>query len=130
MPNTLKQQIAADVPAVFLNADEFAEQLVFLPKDGPPRNLLGSVEDVTDYRDNADGIMQATRLEIFVSRDREHADTGGIDAIVPGDGVHRASDPEGVAYAFTGDILDADEASWTLVFQRVADYELGGNRLP
>jgi hypothetical protein len=129
MTLTLKQQIAADVPAVFLNEDEFGEGLVFLPKGGPPRTIVGSVEDATSYPDNADGVMEATRLEIFVSRDRDDEETGGIDAIAIGDGIRRATDPEAHVFAFTGDILDADESSWTLVFQRVADYELGGNRL-
>jgi hypothetical protein len=126
---TLKQQIAADVADVFLNEDEFAESLVFQPQGGQDRPIVGSVDQATEHPDTGmGGIDRVERIEVFVSRDEDDEMTGGVATVQIGDRLKRTVNGIEQVYGFTGEILDEDDNSWTLVFERAVPFEVGGNR--
>jgi len=67
---TFKALMAADVSAVFLNADEFAEEITWTPAGGSARTIT-AVVDRQDVReeDQQDGRVLARRASIHASAD-------------------------------------------------------------
>jgi hypothetical protein len=71
---TLRSVIATDAITVFLNEDDFAEEVVYYPRNGTPRPINAVVirEGVTIYID--DGQNALPGYEVHVAND----DTRGI----------------------------------------------------
>lgn len=111
--------IAAHRSTVFLNTDDFAEAVTYLPKSGSSRTVTAIIEDVTRLRDLNGGIVNTEEIEVFVGRDAS-ADEGGVDSPQIGDGLMRsaANDPTQKVYSFIGDITDIEPDGWTLLFRR------------
>ena len=71
---TFKEQVEADVAAVFLNEDEFAESITYTPTGGVARTILAIVDrqdETIEYRDG--GQVRVRVREIHVA---DHATTG------------------------------------------------------
>jgi hypothetical protein len=126
---TLREQIAADVEAVFLNVDDFAETCTYIPKDGDSRSIVAVVEEDAQQPEEMNTASLLGVIRVFVSRDS----STGIDAPQLGDKFWREADgtaPE-KAYSFSGVVDESDDATataWTLLFTRKRPYEVGGNR--
>jgi len=88
---TFAEQLAADVEAVFLNADEFAETVWFYAKTSPgsPRQISAVVHR-GGKRDQPEQYTRtnAALTDLFVSTDPET----GIAAPQTGDAIHLAED--------------------------------------
>lgn len=112
---------------MFLNADDFAETLVFLPKGGDSREIVGVADRTRDTIETPDGLKVREFLVVECLRS-----STGIPAISHGDGIRRATDPEWKVYSYEGgadEDLPDDEMLWTLTFVRDRPYEIGGNRI-
>lgn len=80
---SLKETIASDASLVFLNEDEFAEQVVYLPKGGGSRTILAVVErEPPTLMDDAGNILSPSFM-IYVANSNvagiasNEIDTGG-----------------------------------------------------
>ena len=122
---SLREQIAADVEAVFLITDDFAETCTYTPKDGAARSVVAVVDEDGQDDDQGNGLWRVEILNVWVSRD---PDTG-IATPQLGDGIVREDDDADKGYAFSGIKSDADQFAWTLQFTRKTPLERGGNRM-
>lgn len=116
MLNTLAKNA---LHALHLRTDYRAEQMVYVPADGPPRNIRAtcvaragrfSRRDQTDER--------LDELEVTLSAD-EAGDSGGVAAPNENDRLYRAGRGEKVvdAYGFA-EVLDQFAYGWRLLFRR------------
>lgn len=72
--------------------------------------------------------MLRRHIRAFVLRDAADATYGGIDTPEVGDGLRPERVPSGAGYSWIGQVEDATEYGWALVFERVLPHQLGGNR--
>lgn len=114
----LRQTILEDV---WLDTERYAEQVLFLPEGEPQRPVTAHVR----FRQRDAGGSQGTQtedevIEVLVTRDPTHATKGGIDRPRSGDRLTRSPsrDPDRRPFVFTGEIVEAHEHKWRLVFRR------------
>jgi hypothetical protein len=94
---TLRESIASDAASVFLSTDEFAEAVVYRPRDGGARSIVAIVDrEPPTLMDEAGNVVSLTFL-IHVANSKtlgitaEEVDTGGdeIEVIEKAGGVTR-----------------------------------------
>lgn len=109
---TLKDLMAADVAAVFLNMDEHAVEAVYLPKEGRYRSVPIVWDEDGSFSDDGD---QQKRIEVGKAFCRKSP--AGIDDPQFGDRLKLA---DGRIFVYTGEHSEVDAAAgcWTLHFQR------------
>ena len=72
---TLREQITADVAAVFLNEEEFAEAMYFKPLDGDVRDITGVVDEQGTYpelangKDNLEFLRLEENVEVYLNKE-------------------------------------------------------------
>lgn len=109
---TLKSLIASDVQAVFLNKDEFAEDVEYHPKGGTLRTVTVTVLDDSERFDDEQMHIVRTRvLRFFV----EKHETRGIISPQLGDYIIR-DDDQCRKWDFE-QINDSDSAGMELTFR-------------
>ena len=119
---TLRTEITADVTDVFLQVDDFAEDITFIPASGASRTVRCIVEAEREYFDTEVSTEQLDRIRVFVSRS-----ASGIPTIDIGDSVKRSVtfDPEQRQYGFTGDIEFPEPDTVWLLFARKRQKQFG-----
>lgn len=121
---TLKTQIESDVSAVFLETDDFAETVTYIPKGGKDRSVKAIVDRSVRPVQDQFGIWQDRVAEVLVSKDA----TDGIAAIPEyGSSLVTSDLADGETYSFEGTIVDEDAAAWTLEFVIHDPKRRGGN---
>lgn len=125
---TLREQIADDVTAVFLNVDDFAEVVSFVPGNGVARDVTVVIDARRDFRETETGLAQVEVLEVLCARDASNETTGGIDSPQIGDAIRRSAtyDSDQRLFAFTGVATDVSDSSWRLEFARDVMFRHGG----
>lgn len=115
MANTLKQQITADVPGVFLDTDEFAESVTYIPDSGAESTITVIIEETDEFLDIEGRSVFDEVILVFTSRD-----SSGIADPVLGDGLKRsaAEDPSQRTYGYMGQKESPERDSWWLMFKR------------
>lgn len=114
---TLKDQLATDVAAVFLNTADFASTDQYTPADGLPRDVVGIAEESVDGQaDSEIGDEEPVeRIRYWTSRS---LDQDGIDDPQIGDELVLAENSDDTPYTFSGEIPERDANSWWLIFWR------------
>ncbi len=115
MINTLKQQITADVSDVFLDTDEFAETVTYIPASGAAVSITVVIEESDEFLDVEGRAVFDEVILVFTSRN-----SSGIASPVLGDGLKRSAteDPEQRLYGYMGQKEDPERDSWWLMFKR------------
>lgn len=105
--------MAADVEAVFLNTDEFAEWVVVRAPEGAPRRIKADCQErqggQLGERQNHQTLMRS--LDVFVVRNA----TTGIATYADGMTLVREDEPS-IVWKFAG-VLESESDSWTLLFE-------------
>lgn len=106
MAGTLRDLMEADISAVFLNTDEHAETVAYIPQDGESVTIDVVAEENAGIRSQGEGHKTLVRhLQTFCKKDA----SAGITQIRPGDVLIwdglRWSSPE---------VLSGDEFSWVI----------------
>jgi hypothetical protein len=109
---TLKELIAKDRDAIMLNTDELAEDITYLPRDGPSRSVTAVVQERVVYADVGSETVTQQEAMVYVGRDPT-SDKGGIDKPRIRDGIQLA---DGRIFGFTGDRENVHPGSWWLRF--------------
>lgn len=114
---TFKTQLAADMSVVFLNSDEFAEDITYTPDGGAPVAIKAIVtRQGADPGSEDQGRILQNRAEILIAN---HA-TAGVTSVKKGaDKVQfpprlGGSDATWVVV----DVLGQDPGAWNLLVQR------------
>lgn len=111
---TFKSQMSVDMESVFLNTDEFAESIVYTPKNGVAKTIPAIIDRVPV---NSQGEDQARTLhkqaEIIIHNDA----TNGVTSIDKnGDKVTFPALPGGTAIDWDViSIMEATESHWRLL---------------
>jgi len=115
MANTLKQQITADVAGVFLDTDEFAESVTYIPASGAQSTITVIIEESDEFLDMEDRVVDDEMISVFTART-----SAGIQSPVIGDGILRSTteDPEQRVYGYMQQREDPERDSWWLLFKR------------
>lgn len=115
MANTLKQQINADVSGVFLDTDEFAEEVTYIPAGGAAVSITVIIEETDEFLDIEGRAVFDEVILVFTSRD-----SSGIATPVINDGLKRsaAEDPSQRLYGYMGQKESPERDSWWLMFKR------------
>lgn len=120
---TLREQMQADVAAVFLNTDEHAELITYRPARGEPREIAAIVnEDVLSP--GQEGLLEREHsFYILAARDG----TTGIDSPQAGDTISFTRGGLVIVARWAGDSPDADPFSSWHRFTKVSTERMGGN---
>jgi hypothetical protein len=114
---TFKDQLAADAVNIFLNNNEFAEEIVYTPKGGTAKTIKAIVDREQLFPAGEDsGRVLQNQVKISIATDT----TYGIGTInLGGDTVDL---PERIGGADVNwrivDVLNQDEGLWTLLAQK------------
>lgn len=120
---TLREQMQADVSAVFLNTNEHAETITYTPYRGVARSIVAIVNEDVLSPDNEGVREQEHSIAVFTSRDG----TTGIDAPQAGDVITFTRNGLTITARWAGDSPDADAFSWWHRFTKVTIECMGGN---
>lgn len=94
---TLAAQIAADVDDVFLNADDFGEEVSYTPVGGSSRTITVVVEpQAAEIREEGNHLVEHRIIRVFA---KKHA-TEGIAVLSKGDAITW----NGKVYSLFGDL--------------------------
>jgi len=123
MVNTLKQQITADVAGVFLDTDEFAEEVTYIPADGAEVSITVIIEEEDEFLDENNRSAFVEYIRVFAKR----ATADGIKSPTIGDGIKRSAteDPGQQVYGYTGQREDPERDTWWLLFKRTRTQRQG-----
>jgi len=113
---SFKDQLAVDAVLTLLNTDEFAEDIVYVPKGAAARSIKAIVDR---HRITPDGETDRTLQNQVEIRIANHA-TYGVEAVNKGGDTVILEDRVGgveVTYAVV-DILGQDEGMWQLLLQK------------
>lgn len=127
---TLRDLIKDDLEDVFLQVNEFAESVAYVPADGRQRRTVKALcEPDSAFGEDGSTLADKEQVAVLLSRDQDHAVTGGVATPLPGDRLVRTVDGEERTYTWTGVIQDDDAVAgrW-LIFTRDVPYRIGGNR--
>lgn len=118
---TLAEHLAADPALVFIQDDDFAEDVVYTPFEGAQRSITVTVTDDDTAMEPMDGGTETAvrRLRVFAVN---NASTG-IDTPAIGDQLLRAGDDD--PFVFSGDVFDEDGHCYLLGFWRREDRARG-----
>lgn len=121
MAGTLKDDLAVDA-ANLLNTDEFAEVVTFKPAEGPSRRVTVIVHEETGRQDVRGAMRRQTdTVQVFVLKNQSHATKGGIatpQRLERGADSFERDGETGGRYVYTGRVVSADAATWTLEYER------------
>ncbi|MFA5316198.1 MAG: hypothetical protein WC369_02100 [Dehalococcoidales bacterium] len=114
---SFKDAIKEDATAVFLNTNEFAETIVYTPKNGVGKSIKAIVDrERISPADEDSGRVLLNQVKILIANDA----TYGVISIVKG--TDQVSLPEvvgGTAIDWVVmDILGQDEGMWQLLLQK------------
>lgn len=109
----LKDQMALDAKAVFLNSGEFAEEITYTPAGGTAKLIRAViVRKELSPSDEVNGRSLKNQVEVYISTDPLE----GISFINRRDDRITLSDVEGISKeARINDILGKDEGLWHLL---------------
>jgi hypothetical protein len=114
---SLKAQLPEDSKRIFLNSDEFAEEITYAPKAGSPKTIKAIVvRQRLDSGSEDQGRILRNQAEIYIANDA----TGGVTSVDKGD--DEASFPEipggsSVSWVVI-DILGTDDGMWHLLLEK------------
>ena len=119
---TFREQRIADIAGVFMNNDDFAEDVTYIPKSGSSRPVQCIVEAEQEYFDGDQSTEKLERLRVFVDKTAT-----GIPTPVIGDSVLRSAtfDPEQRRYGHSGDIEFKEPESHWVIFTRKRQSQFG-----
>ena len=114
---SFKTQVKQDAAKGFLNANEFAESVVYTPKAGVPKTITSVVNRKRlDPASEDIGRVLINQCEIFIANDA----AAGIASISKGGDI--VSFPENIGGSainwIVADILGQDEGIWHLLVQK------------
>ena len=114
---SFKTQIAQDAAKSFLNANEFAESVIYTPKAGVAKSITAVVNRKRlDPASEDIGRVLINQCEIFIANDP----AAGVASISKGGDI--VSFPENIAGSaiswIVADILGQDEGIWHLLVQK------------
>jgi hypothetical protein len=95
---------------------------------GGSRTITVAVDEDGDYAEVSNRLESQERLRVFVLRDKDNEQFGGIDAPTIGDVLLLERDSPYKPYSWRGGKANADRHSWTLIFVRELPHEIGGRR--
>lgn len=115
MVNTLKQQITADVAGIFLDTNEFAETVTYIPAGDSGVSITVIVEESDELIDVAGRTVDEEMISVFTART-----SAGIQNPATGDAILRSvtEDPEQRVYGYMKQREDPERDSWWLLFKR------------
>jgi len=116
---TLKTQIAADVAAVFLQTDDFAETVTYTPVGGAGASMtVLFFPDPMSMIDLPDGNKQATLAAVYVAE---------TDVVTPqrGDQVTRTN-PASVSETWRVDVWQEEDGMWLMTCKFYDEREMVG----
>lgn len=114
---TFKEQLAADAVNALLNVDEFAEAIVYTPKNGTPKSIKAIVERrrVSPAGEDSGRVLE-NQAEIFIANNA----TYGVTSIKKGE--DKVSLPERLGQAdinwIVADVLGQDDGMWRLLCEK------------
>jgi len=114
---SFKTQLSQVMVNVFLNSDEFAEEITYTPKDESPKTIKAIVtRSRLDPAEEDGGRILQNQCKIQIANDA----TGGVTSVDKGDDM--VSLPaivggDSVDWVVI-DILEADDGAWHLLLQR------------
>lgn len=126
---TLKSLLETDLEDVFFVTTDHAETVVYYPKSGPPVSVIAICDLDQGMPDEQRGIVEHQILAVLCSRDDTNTTTRGIKSPQIGDRIKRTVDGVEEEYSFSGEVQDADEFAWTLLFNRFDPFRMGGNHV-
>lgn len=126
---TLRDLMTSDIEDVFLNTDEHAEEVTYVPADGSRRRTIRAICNLDSaIAEDGSTLGDRTQLEAFISRDQDNDTTGGVTKAMPGDQLIYTGDEE-LTFTWTGVQQEDDgQAARWLLFTRNVPYRIGGNR--
>lgn len=110
---SFKDQLSPDSINTFLNTNEFAEEITYIPSVGPPRIIRAVVvrEGLEPSSENMSRSLK-NQAEVYIAND----DTDGVTQIDKKDDRVTLNDVEGTAReARINEILSRDEGMWHLI---------------
>lgn len=111
---SLAAQISDDVAAVFLQTDDFGEQVTYIPKTGKTRTITAVISQRDrGTRDERYHKQQANQATLFVAR----SETTGVADPQLGDAFSLPGDPAGELWDFS-EIVDRDAVSFSIRIQK------------
>jgi len=114
---SFKDQLAADAVIIFLNTDEFAEDITYTPKGEGAKSIRAMVvRKRSDAADQGAGRIAQNQAEVYIANDA----ITGVASVDKGD--DEVSFPEiiggsAISWAVI-DILDMDEGMWKLLVEK------------
>lgn len=110
----LREQITADVTDVFLEVDDFAEDVTYIPASGASRTVRCVVEKEQEYFDTDHSTEELERIRVFVPRTED-----GILSPVVGDGIRRSASVDSTdTYGYSRMIEMPEDSTHWLLFTR------------
>ena len=114
---SFKDQLAADAVNIFLNANEFAEEITYTPKGESAKTIKAIVDRKrSDAADQGLGRIAQNQAEISIANDA----TNGVASVDKGD--DEVSFPEVIGGPVISwsviDILAMDEGMWRLLVEK------------
>ena len=111
---TFKAQLSIDAAKVFLNSNEFAEEITYTPKGGSPKSIKAIiVRSQIDAADQGQSRIAHNQTELYIANDA----TNGVTSVDKGD--DEASFPKIVGGSNINwvviDILGMDKGMWHLL---------------
>ena len=110
---TLKDLMESDLSEVFLNTDEFSENVTYYPCEGEKRDISAAVFVGQQFERRNNNLLKVQTATIHVSNDS----ATGIDNPRMGDAIRLATDDKDTLWSFK-EIKLRDSAGFVLMFGR------------
>jgi len=110
---SFKDQLSQDSIITFLNSDEFAEEITYIPSVGPPKIIKAVIvrEGLEPSSENASRSLRK-QADVYIAND----ETDGVIAIDKKDDRITLNDVEGIARETRiNEVLGNDEGIWHLL---------------
>lgn len=114
---TFKDQIKSDMVNIFLNENEFAEEIYYTPKDGAEKTINAIVNrQPLDPAAETGNRTIVGQIELEIANDA----TYGVATITRGGDKARVREIEGGAFKtyVVADIINSDSGSWKLLVRK------------
>ncbi|MDD4980696.1 MAG: hypothetical protein PHC54_05460 [Candidatus Omnitrophica bacterium] len=115
--SSFKEQLVSDAVNIFLNADEFAETITYLPKGGEEILIRAIVDrnQISPAGEDSGRLLQ-NQIRISIA----NSETYGVISVNKGEDI--VSLPERIGGAdvdfVVADVISQDEGMWTLLLQK------------
>jgi hypothetical protein len=119
---TLREQITADVADVFMQVDDFAEDVTYIPGTGASRTVTCVIEEEQEYFDTELDTQLLERIRVFVPRT-----AAGIQTPKIGDKIKRSAayDATQELYGYEAMIEMPEPDTHWLLFKRKRRTQVG-----